>query len=408
MKTKIANALFIFLLIICIIMLSFLAYRKFNPQETVTKEKNIPETPVSSATGKTHPAVVSLQTNFILPEMKDTSVAGTGMIIDPSGLILTNFHTVRNTRVAYATLGTGASYMSRVIAVDPENDIALLKIKNPPFGLPVIPLARPWKLFPEKDNIPGGNILLNALKDPREQSGGPLLDTKGNLTGINMTVEQDAWRWHYTVPLRRIENILAKYLLPERMPGMTFGLLPSVDADGRIVVRHVYRGSPAHRAGIRRGMEITSFQGWDPKHDLLELSRRMIRLKPGEPVELVLRSAGTVSVTPIPFAHCPARVPVYWKLGIFGVDLDQRRAYYLRYPFQYGVVITGGDRAGMFRRGDVIIGWNRKKIRNMEDLKSAVLDAPMGSRAFVTVVTIVADPQKGPILMKHIYPVFVR
>ena len=440
MKTKIANGLFIFLLIICVIMLSFLAYRKFNPPKTVIKEKKDRETPVVRAIWKASPAVVNLQTNSILPGMKDTSVAGTGSIIDSSGLILTNYHIVKKSEVVNVTLSTGVTCKARVIVTDPVNDIALLKLKNPQIGLPVIPLMRPWKLMLGETVIAVGNpygldgtitvgilsgvnrsvadgvrVLFNDLLQTDAavfpgNSGGPLINLEGCMIGMNMAIKRNAPGISFAVPLYRVENILAKYLLPERMLNMMFGFQPAVEADGRIVVKRVFPGSPAHLAGVRSGMEITSFQGWNPKYDLLGLCRRMIRLKPGEPVKMKLKTIGKVILTPVPFEQYPAIVPIYWKLGIHAVDLDPRKASFLRYPLQEGVVVTGFDRSGkyMFRRGDIIVGWNKKKIRNMEDLKKEVQNAQIGSRAFVTVYSFVNDPKKGPFLMKHIYPVFIR
>lgn len=441
MKTKIANGLFIFLLIICVILLSFLAYRKLNPPQTVTKDKSDRETPVVSAIKKASPAVVNLQTTSILPEMEDTSVSGTGSIIDPSGIILTNLHVVSKAELINVTLSTGASYKARMIVSDPENDIALLKIENPQLGLPVIPFMRPWKLMLGETVIAVGNpygldgtitvgilsginrsladgesVLFSDLLQTDAavfpgNSGGPLINLDGCMIGMNMAVKRNTPGISFAVPLHRIENVLARYLIPERILSMSLGFYPAVDQEGKITVSRVYPGTPAYRAGIRRGMEITSFQGWNPKHDLIEFSRRLIRIKPGEPVNLVLSTAGNVTLTPVPFAECPAHVPIFWKLGIFADNMDARKAEFLRYPFHTGVIVAGFDRSSslkMFRRGDVIVGWNKKKIETMDDLKKQIENAPIGSRAFVTVYSLIQDQEKGPYLIKQVYPVVIR
>ena len=430
MKTKIANGLLIFLLIICVILLSFLAYRKINPPLTVTKDKSDRILPTAAAIKKLHPAEVNIQTTSILPEMADTSVSGTGCIIDSSGIILTNFHVVSKPELINITLRNGDSYKARIIVADPENDIALLKIENPQTGLPVIPFMRPWKLKSSEKSVPIGDIYsprrvipvgtLSRINRPfanvfidllQNASSNALINPEGSLIGMNMAVKQDFQGIRFAVPLHRIENILAKHLLPERMLSMSLGFYPEVSQDGKIIVRRVYPGSPAHRAGIRRGMEIYSFQGWNPKHDLIELSRRLIRLKPGDPVNLVLSTAGNVTLTPVPFADCPAHVPIFWKLGIFAANMDHHKAAILRYPFHTGVIVSGVSRSSgikMFRQGDVIIGWNKKKIENMEDLKKEIENAPIGSRAFVTVYSPVLDPERGPSLIKHVYPVVIR
>ena len=134
MKTKIANALFIFLLIICVILLSFPAYRKFFPPMTVVKDKINRQSLLLERMQKNIPAAVMLQTKELLPEMIDSSVSGIGAIIDPSGLILTNWHLIADAETIRVKLSSGDVLSARVAVFEPENDIALLQLKNPGFG----------------------------------------------------------------------------------------------------------------------------------------------------------------------------------------------------------------------------------------------------------------------------------
>ena len=437
MKTKIANALFIFLLIICVILLSFPAYRKFFPPMTVVKDKINRQSLLLERMQKNIPAAVMLQTKELLPEMIDSSVSGIGAIIDPSGLILTNWHLIADAETIRVKLSSGDVLSARVAVFEPENDIALLQLKNPGFGLPVIaPVRIPdsvgfsiqtgtdfrWRRMAMQRNSDGLNwfladgkphllpLMYQALDpDFSELTGGPSITTEGKLNGLNLAMKQNVPGFHFTMPLSRLENILARHLIPERFGNMEFGLIPMMRRDGEIIVARVIPGSPAYRAGIRRGMEITSIQGWAPRGDLLGFSRRLIHLKAGESVDFQLNTVGVATVKPIPFSHSPAPVPIFWKLGIQAVDLDPLDAERTQAPFKTGVVVTDvTQKYSAFRHGDVIVEWNKKPINNMNDLKQAVMNAPIGSHAFAVVYSVINDPGKGSFLLKRVQPVKIK
>ena len=145
------------------------------------------------------------------------------------------------------TLSNGKVCRADVIAEDPENDIALLKLKDPPAVLPVIPLVRPWRLLLGETVIAVGNPygldgtvtvgilsgINRSLADGNRllfsdllqtdaaifpgNSGGPLINLDGCMIGMNMAVKRNAPGISFAVPLLRIENVLAKYMLPARL-----------------------------------------------------------------------------------------------------------------------------------------------------------------------------------------------
>lgn len=372
----------------------------------------------------TVPALVKLQTTEILPGWKDQSVGGIGCVIDPAGLVLTSLHVLRNFESIHATLGNGDYYRAQVIVADPENDLALLQLKTPDSRLPVIPLQRTWNLssgekmirsryglslfLREKDQT----MLSDLAREPdlfTEHTGGPLINSKGELAGMNFPVKRNHPGIRPAIPLLRLENILTKHLIPERFLNLSFGFIPRVSPRGRIFASRVFPDSPAHHAGIMPGMEIISFDGWDPKGDLLELSRRMIRVKAGQPVEIHVRGLDRISVAPIPFSQCSPHISMFWKLGITADTLTPANIPYFRPPVSSGVIVTSVESPmAAFRRGDVIVGWNRKKIQTIFDLKKELEHAPIGSRAFARVCSVVYDPEKGPLLVERVVPVMIQ
>lgn len=430
MKTKISNVIYYFSIIICVFMLIFLAYRKFfreKPEETAGNRR----TPVVQAIEKVIPAVVNLRTSSYSLEQPDSSITGSGCIIDPSGLILTNLHVVSSADRINVTLSTGAVYQASLLIADAENDIAVLKLENPPIALPVIPLVRPWRLLLGETVIAVGNpygldgsITVGVLSGTNRSlangaellfsdflqtdaavfpgnSGGPLINLDGCMIGMNMAVKRDAPGISFAMPLQRIENVLAKYLLPERMMNLNFGIQPEVDQFGRILIAYVYPGSPADQAGIRKGMEIISFNGWVPKHELMELSRRLIRLQPDRKVELEVKELGKVTVIPRVFSSKDPGMVVFWKLGIEAETMDKEKAEALNFPQQSGVIVSGRSITGIndLQRGDVIVEWNGKPIRTLRELAFELETLPPGRKANAVLLrrrsgAAVGQPQK--------------
>jgi S1-C subfamily serine protease len=137
--------------------------------------------------------------------------AGAGVIVDSSGLILTNAHVVRRQRSMTVTLPGGESHTAAVLARDEANDLALLKIEVA--DLPAIRFADPASLSAGQwvtavghpwgvrgaataGVVVGGGHLAGQMAAGREwlaaslhlrpgHSGGPLVDSEGNLVGIN-------------------------------------------------------------------------------------------------------------------------------------------------------------------------------------------------------------------------------
>lgn len=144
---------------------------------------------------------------------------GSGAIIDKEGYVVTNYHVVGNAdRVTVALSQNEDVYEADIIGVDPENDLAVIKIKNPPKNLIPIPLGSSKNLLvgqkvfaignpfgldrtltsgiisavgrpiKTKDgNVIEGAIQTDASINPGN-SGGPLIDSKGSMIGINTMI----------------------------------------------------------------------------------------------------------------------------------------------------------------------------------------------------------------------------
>lgn len=232
---------------------------------------------------------------------------GSGFLVESSGVVLTNKHVVTGSHVAYTVLtDDNKRFPARVLALDPMDDIAILKI-DPPAGksFPVLPLGDSSKLALGDEVLAFGNPLgmfkntvskgiisglarsIIAAPDPKKpkqemrgliqtdaainpgNSGGPLVDMKGRVIGVNAAIVSNAQSLGFAIPVNaakrdvldlkqhgRIKRPLIgfRYLtidsemkekmkLPVEYGALIVGRLPAK--------RAVTPGSPADKAGLR-------------------------------------------------------------------------------------------------------------------------------------------------------------
>lgn len=216
--------------------------------------------------------------------------AGSGIIWDERGYIVTNFHVLENARAARVTLSNQTSYNAELVGVEPDKDLAVLKISAPNVKL------RPIRVGSSKDLRVGqrvfaignpfgfdhtlttgvigglGREIRSAVTDRPIQgviqtdaainpgnSGGPLLDSSGRLIGINTAILSPSGSYAgvgFAVPVDTVNRIVPQLIkhgkLKKSVLGIrtleTTGLRP--DGIQGAIVAEVIPGSPAEQAGI--------------------------------------------------------------------------------------------------------------------------------------------------------------
>ncbi len=249
---------------------------------------------------------------------------GSGFIASGDGYIVTNFHVVREAAAIVIRLADQSEFKARLVGSDPRTDIALLKVEATglamlPFGdsdrlqvgEPVMAIGNPFGLdqtvttgiVSAKERFIGSGpyddfIQTDASVNPGN-SGGPLVDTRGALVGINTAIFSQTGGSvgiGFAIPVNLAKDVLVQlrdkgtvtrgYLgvsvapvTPEARQAM--GL---ERARGALVAEVVPR-SPAAAAGLRPGDIITAFQGTEivSPHDL---TRRVGGTPPGATVAL--------------------------------------------------------------------------------------------------------------------------
>jgi serine protease Do len=360
--------------------------------------------------------------------------AGSGFIIDPDGSILTNEHVIAGMERIVVKLSDGRTLRGRVLGADPDTDIALIKVDGQ-HGLPVAPLGDSSSLRTgewvcaignplgyEHSVTVGvvsyvGRKLFDSSLDNYIQtdaainfgnSGGPLINSRGEVIGINAAISSRASNIGFAVPISGATAILPQLRARGRVSRGYAGLgLREIDADLQhalqlpmsrgAMIQDVTPGSPADRIGLRPYDVILSFDGQEVVNDD-EMNRAIAAKAPGTTVEFQVFRDGRQFGASVKLAERPSRSSVDSSaasstpvraaddilLGLTVRDLDASAFNRYALPASTrGVLITrveplsGAFESGI-QRGNVLLELNRKPITSVADYRRAAGAAHVG------------------------------
>lgn len=251
--------------------------------------------------------------------------AGSGFIIEPSGIIVTNGHVVGNATRVIVTTQDGTEYPARVMGSDDLTDLALLKI-TPRGALAAVSLGvsgnmrvGQWVLAAGNPFGLGGSVTSGIISargrdigaGPFDDfiqtdapinpgnSGGPLFNMAGEVIGINTAIYSPSGASAgigFAVPSDLARPVVEALIRGGRVDRGWLGVsVADAEEQGRrqrgAVIMGVERGSPAARAGLRQGDLVTALNG-EPVATSRALVRSVAVLAPGETVRLTLQRAG--------------------------------------------------------------------------------------------------------------------
>ncbi len=292
-----------------------------------------------AAVQRVSPAVVSIRTGGGL---------GSGVIYDPSGLILTNAHVVGGARTVSVELADGRRLQARVLGADTGFDLAVLKVDAP--DLPVAPLGDSSQLQVGQFVAAIGNPygldhtvtvgVISALNRPISgsengytqpmvqtdaainpgNSGGPLIDLAGNVVGINTLVAAPAGvpaqGLGFAVPINTAKRIAAQLATQGRVTrsGLPYLGVRITDAGGRstpgvdygVLLVQVEPDGPAARAGLRAGDVITAVDGQEV-YSVDHLLQRILQHQPGDRVTVQAVRNGQTFTATVTLGEAPSR-----------------------------------------------------------------------------------------------------
>ncbi|MBK6686574.1 MAG: trypsin-like peptidase domain-containing protein [Deltaproteobacteria bacterium] len=215
---------------------------------------------------------------------------GSGVIIDATGLVLTNEHVVSQASNITITLSDRRTFEADVVGADPSFDIAVLKVRNAPKNLPSARLGTSEDLMPGETVVAIGNpfglantvttgvvsalhrsieardrvyedfIQTDAAINPGN-SGGALLNILGELIGINTAIYGSGQGIGFAIPITKAKAVIDEVLRYGEVRPVYSGLLVGGARDAGALVTGVRKGSPAEAAGLVPGDLIVDVGG---------------------------------------------------------------------------------------------------------------------------------------------------
>jgi putative serine protease PepD len=290
---------------------------------------------IRSILAKVEPAVVRIDVTTSPDAIDSQSGTGTGFIVDPSGIIVTNAHvvnaeTARQADQVVVTLSTGDSARARVLGEDTTQDLAVLKIDRK--GLPSVRLGN-------SDSLQVGDAVV-AIGNSLGIAGSPTVTT-GIVSGLGRTV-------HVTGTETLVDAIQTDAAIN---PGNSGG--PLVDVEGRVIGINTAIADPSSSNNVGFAISISSAK---PVVDTL---------RAGRTPRIAFMGVKTQTVTPslVQQAHLSVKIGAYVAQVTPG---------------------AGAARAKM-RRGDVIIVVDDLRVTSNDDVLRIVRRHQPGDKLSVTV-----------------------
>lgn len=354
------------------------------------------------------------------------SSLGSGVIVDPSGLIVTNFHVIRGAEEIVVSLADRREFEATVARADERTDLAVLRIDPKGEALPHLELR-------DSDDLEVGDLVL-AIGNPfgvgqtvtqgivsavartmagiadfrffiqtdaainPGNSGGALVAMDGRVVGINTAIysrDGGSNGIGFAVPSNMVQTVVAsakgggrlvrawlgangQAVTPDLAPGLGLARPQGV------VLNDVFPGGPAERGGLRRGDVVLAVEGREVNDN--EALRFRIATQPvGQAVRLSVHRQGrseTVNVSLIAPPENPPRdvTPMRGQTPLTGATLANLSPAFVEELAMdvppYGVIVTeirrGSPAANVrLQPGDILTRINDREIRTVEDARRA-------------------------------------
>src|SRR5216683_248960 len=349
---------------------------------------------------------------------EETRAAGSGVIVDARGYVLTNAHVVESAADIEVRLSDDRKFAATLVGSDPKTDLAVVKIDPGAAALPPALLGDSDTLRTGQWAIAIGNpfgldrtvtvgiisatgrtrvgvatyeafIQTDASINPGN-SGGPLLNLDGRVIGINTAIVSSGQGIGFAIPITMARDIMTQLIARGRVVRGWLGvviqdLTPELAAsfgvkeDAGVLVAEVMKDGPAAAAGLKPGDVITGFGG-SPIKDVTDLQKRVAAVEPGRPAPItVMRDHKPLGLS-VKLGEQPTDEALAAAesgedvLGLVVEPLTPETARQNRLSARSGLLVTEvapgspGAEAGI-KPGDAIVEVNRRPVADAAAFK---------------------------------------
>ena len=359
-----------------------------------------------------------------MPKTFKTRSLGSGFIIEPSGVILTNNHVVEGADKITVKLFGGKEFKATIKGRDAKTDLALIQITNPPPDLPfltlgdsdavrvgdwVMAVGNPFGLshtvtqgiISAKSRVIGAGPYDNFLQTDASinpgNSGGPLLNLQGEVVGINtailasgqgigFAIPSDMAKW--VIPQLKAKGKVTRGMLGVEVQNVTPDLAKSFgmsEAKGALVAE-VNPGSPAEKAGIKRGDIIIEFNG-HPIQEMNDLPRLVADTAPGTKASVKVLRDGKEKTFNVTVSELTEEQQATEgkeegggeqnRLGLVVKSITPELARHFHLRDTKGVLVEGVEQGSAaadagIQPGDLVLEIDNQAINTVKDFETAV------------------------------------
>jgi serine protease Do len=366
--------------------------------------------------------------------------SGSGFIIDPAGYVLTNHHVISGADRVTVTLSDGRFFRADVVGVDPAIDVALLRVHSKA-PLPAAPLGNsdtlrvgewvcaignPLGVYTHSVTVGVISFLGRKLFDSGldayiqtdaaisfGNSGGPLINARGQVVGITTAISAQASNIGFAVPISQVVAVLpqlrehgtvARGYIGVGLRNVTPTLRRALrlEPEEGALVEDVAPDTPAERAGLRPYDVVVGADG-QPVHSDEDLTRHVSSRQPGTLTSLEVWRDGELKRVFVKLRDRPLPRTVSRRattdpdlrpitqpqspLGLRVRELDEETSSRLSIPDTIrGVLVadvdpTGPARLALVRTNQVILEVNRRRVTSVQDYLSALATLENGQAA---------------------------
>ena len=226
------------------------------------------------------------QESFFFDEGRPAEGSGSGSVLDKQGHVLTNLHVVEDAKSARVTLFNNETFAAQPVGADPDNDIAVLKIDAPPemlfpielgdslrlrVGQKIFAIGNPFGLertmtvgiisslnrqIPSRNRREMKSIIQIDAALNSGNSGGPLLDSRSQLIGMNTAIVSPSGAGENTgvgfaIPVTTIRRVVPQLIRHGRVIRPDIGISRVYQTEEGLVIATLVPGGPAESAGLR-------------------------------------------------------------------------------------------------------------------------------------------------------------